>query len=291
MSLQNQTEFILFKLFVKISNFIGVKKAHYAGTILAYVFFCIIPIRKKVVITNLRKAFPELSNKRLKETAFNSYKSFATTLFEILCIPYLSKEDIYSISDFPELKWAKEQYNLNKGLIFLTAHYGNWELGAVSMGVHLNIPIYVLVKPQRNSYVSDWLNSMRESFGNKVIPLGVSVKNIFKELQQKHAVGIVGDQRGPREGVRVNFFNQKTATYPGTAALAIRTKAPVIVALTVRQKDHSYKMIMKLIDPGCYSGTDDEKIMKFNQDYMKILEDTIKKYPEQWLWMHNIWKY
>lgn len=291
MSLQNQTEFVLFKIFVRISNLIGIRRARYAGIILAYVFFYIIPLRKKVVLSNLRKAFPEYSEKRISEIAFKSYRSFAITLFEILCVPKLSADKIRSFVKFSDLEFAKKCFEKQKGLIMLTAHYGNWELGAVAMGIFLNIPISVLVKQQRNQFVSGWLNSMRESFGNKVIPLGVSVKNVFRELQNKNIIGIVGDQRGPREGVRVKFFNQSTATYPGTAAMAFKTKSPVIVAMCMRHEDHTYEIVLKHIDVESYKGTEADNIIKFNQDYMLILEDFIRLYPEQWLWMHNIWKY
>lgn len=291
MSLQNKIEFLLFNIFVIISRIIGIKRARYAGVMLAYVFFYIIPIRKNVVFSNIKKAFPNLTQKEIQRIAFGSYKSFAITLFEILCIPYVTKQQIISMMEFSDLEMVRENYKLGKGIIFITAHFGNWELSAISMGVQLNLPVYGLIKPQRNKYVSEWLNNMREKFGNKVIPVGVSVKNMFVELKKKNIIGIVGDQRGPREGIRVNFFNQSTATYPGTAALAIRTKAPVIVAMCVRQNDYKYKVKLMEIDINCITGTEEEKIIKFNQQYMNILEDTIKAHPEQWLWMHNIWKY
>lgn len=291
MSLQNRTEYFIFTLFVKFANLVGIKKARYAAGMLAFVFFYIIPVRKKVVLSNLSKAFPELSQKEIKKTAYSSYRSFATSIFEILCIPGMREEEVLDLVEFAGTEIVKEKCAQNKGLIFLTAHFGNWELGAISVGLHLKVPISVLVKPQRNEFVSNWLNDMRMTFGNKVIPLGVSVKNIFKEIMDKKIIGIVGDQRGPREGIRVNFFNIKTATYPGTAAVAFRTHAPVVVAIAARQRDNKYKISFRSIDVECFEGSEEEKISQFNQAYMNILEEYIREFPEQWLWMHNIWKY
>jgi KDO2-lipid IV(A) lauroyltransferase len=104
-------------------------------------------------------------------------------------------------------------------------------------------------------------------------------------------VGIVGDQRGTRDGVKIQFFGQDTYTFPGTAAMALRTGCPVIVILCPRQSDGTYKSVVQEIKHSTFKGNEEEKIRQFNQKYMTILENCIKEYPEQWFWMHNIWKY
>ena len=101
----------------------------------------------------------------------------------------------------------------------------------------------------------------------------------------------MGDQRGRRDGVRVNFFGKETFTFHGTAAIALKTNCPVLVMLCARQEDGTYKSEIEEIDYSEIDGTKEEQTQKFNQLYMSILEKTIKKYPDQWFWMHNVWKY
>ena len=288
---KNKIEYFVFIAFVKFFNVFGIDNARYFGRVLAFIFYFIFPIRKSTVIENLRLAFPQFSSKKIRKIAYQNYLSFAVTLIEIMCIPALPAEKLKSLVDSEDIKLAEEKVKLNKGLLFLTAHFGNWEFGAVYIGLMLNKTIQVLVKPQRNSYVSEWIDKMRETFGNKVVPLGASVREIYKAILNKNIVGIVGDQRGPREGVRVQFFDQSTAVYPGAAAIALKTGTPVLVAIIIRQQDCRYKL---KIEELCYDkleGSLEDRILQFCQNYMKILEKYVRHNPEQWLWMHKIWKY
>lgn len=288
---KNRFEYFLFTSFVRIFNIAGVKRARYAAHLLAFLFYYIIPVRKSTVIGNLKLAFPELSSDEAKRLTYKSYYSFAVTIVEIMCIPYMRVSELKSMVSCPGLHLIRQKYDENKGAILLTAHFGNWELGAVSVGAQLGIPLYVAAKPQRNGLVGNWLNMMREKFGNKVVMLGMSFRNIFKELKNHHIIGLVGDQRGDPDGPRVTFMGISSAVYPGTAVLAIRTGAPVIVCIVARQADYSYTAFVEIIETAELEGTEEEKIIEINQRYSSILEAYIRKYPEQWLWMHKRWKY
>ncbi|GAB6281348.1 MAG: lysophospholipid acyltransferase family protein [Ignavibacterium sp.] len=254
-------------------------------------FFYFIPIRKKVVIQNLQKAFPNYSDKKIKKIAFNTYNSFAIVLIEILSIPKLDSKTICSLIKFENIDLVKEKYKSGNGLILMTAHFANWEWMALAMGLQLNIPINVIVKNQQNSFVNSWLNNARTKWNNKVIPLGASIKNVFVQLKKGNIVAMVADQRGPKYGNRVNFFDIPTCVFDGPATLALRTNAPLLIGFAVRQKDFSYNVTMYEIDLDNLPENDEEKIREINQRHMKKLEEYISNYPEQWLWMHKIWKY
>jgi len=289
--LQNRIEYILFILLIKFFNLLGLNLARSAASLLTFIFFYIFPIRRETVTENLKIAFPDKNDSEIKSLAKNCYKSFIITFVEIACLPYLSKEKVKSLVNIPDLQLALSKYNQKKGLVLLTAHFGNWELGAVSSAIQMNVPISVVGKSQRNPYVNDWINMMREKFGNKVTQLGVSIKNVYKELLNKNIIGMVGDQRGPREGIRVNFFGKPTAMYPGTAQMALKTGSPIVVCISVRQPDYKYLIDLEFIEPDKLTGTEEEKILAINQRYMNVLENKIRHNPEQWFWMHKIWKY
>ncbi len=291
-SLKNKFEFFAFDLLSKSLNFLGLERSRKFAKGLGYIFFYLIPLRKKTVIENLKIAFPEFTNSQIQKTALKTYQNFAIIFCEMLLLPEMSFQQLNEIVYCNNLHIIENKVQEDKGLIFLTAHFGNWEMGASWMGARLNAPIYVVAKPQRNEFVTNWLTQMREHFGNKVIFLGASIKNLFIALKQKKLIGMLSDQRGPKEGMRVNFFNKQTSVYSGAALLSLKTGAPIVVALIIRQPDYRYKVELHSIKPDDFPEvSEDELVFLMTQKYMKILEDYIKQNPSFWFWMHKIWKY
>lgn len=289
---KNKVEFFLWNFLSRVVSFIGIKRIPQIAKVLTVLFYYIIPLRKAVVISNLQKAFPEKSEKEIKRIGFENFLSIAITFMEIMAFRNMSSEDILSISKVHNLELAERKIAEGKGVILLTAHLSNWELGALTMGVHLNSQINVLVKKQRNKLVADWMSEVRERFTNREVPLGVSVRELYRTLLNGGIVGIVGDQRGKKEdGVVVEFFNQPTVTFQGFASLGIKNKVPIIVVLGERLLDGKYLFTVEEIDYTNLPEALPDKVKELNQRYMKLLENKIKKNPEQWLWMHKIWKY
>lgn len=289
-------EFLAFNFLGNLLSIFGFRNQKYSAKFLAFIFFNILRIRRKVVIKNLSIAFPHLDKKNITKLAFKNYISVAITFLEILNIEKMNRDEILSMfsqnyDDIIQHKIFQNPIYKNQGFILLTAHIGNWELGAIAIGIILNKSINVLVKNQKNIYVRDWLKGIREKFGNKQITVGSSVREIFKALKMNQTVGIVGDQRGPREGLKVSFFSRKTSVFVGTASIALKVNCPVIIAFCVRNSEYKYDIILEEMEIPNNQLSAEEKILSFNQNYMSFLEKTIKLYPDQWLWMHNIWKY
>lgn len=289
---KNKYEFKIFSFFVWLVRKIGAKNVKYLAKVLAFLFFYILRVRRKVVFKNLLLAFPYFDKQKIKKIAFDNYYNIGLTFLDAMLIPKMTKEEVLENVMPINIEVLEEAIKEEKGIFLLTAHFGNWELGAVSVGARIGLPINVLVKPQRNKLVSDWMDKMRSTFGNKVICLGTNVREIYKAILDKGLVGVVGDQRGPREnGIRVDMFGQSTSTYPGTAAIALKLKAKLITVISYRRPDYKYNCVFEEIDlPKNYTDINDA-IKEINQKYMNILEKYVSLYPEQWFWMHNIWKY
>ncbi len=289
--MKDRFEFILCTFFSRIFCALGINRARKAASVLAFLFFYIIPIRKKVVIENLSNAFPGKSNAEIKTLAFKCYKSFAITLIEILILPILTEQDILKQLQFVDMDLVKSLYEKDKGLILLTAHFGNWELAAIALGIKLGIPLHIIVKSQRNTLVDNWMNSFRTKWTNKVIPLGISIRQTYKELINKNILAIVADQRGPEEGIRVDFFNRPSATYTGPAVLALKTGAPIVMGIVVRQPDYTYRLKFEEISSDDLPGGHEEMVKEITQRHTSLLENYVRMNPEQWFWMHKRWKY
>jgi Kdo2-lipid IVA lauroyltransferase/acyltransferase len=289
---KNRVEFALWKFFTKVVQLIGIKKIPKFSKFLSIIFFYLIPMRKSVVISNLKKAFPNKTKKEIKTIAFNNYLSFGISFLEIMALQNMTADEILALLEVNNLEFAKEKIKAGKGVILLTAHMANWELGALTMGLALNTQINILVKKQRNRLVANWMSEVREKFTNKEVVLGVSVRELYKTLLSGGVIGIVGDQRGKKEnGVVVNFFNQPTVTFQGFASLGIKNKVPILVGLASRLPSGKYSLNLEEINYENLPEKLSDQITELNQRYMTILENKIRKNPEQWLWMHKIWKY
>lgn len=289
--MKDRIEYILFITASFFIRLIGLNTARKGSVLIALLFYYIVPIRKKTTIENLSRAFPSRSQSQIKKLAFKSFKSFSIALIEILAIPSLNRPEMMQKVNCLNKEIIKERYNEGKGVILLSAHFGNWEYVAASVSLQIDTPFSVIVKPQRNPYVTAWLNNARTKWINTVVPLGISIRQIFKELKSKNIVAMVADQRGPVDGIRVQFFGRPVSVYPGPAMLALKTGAPILYGITVRQPDYSYVAIMKEISMDNLPDSDEEKIVEISQRHTSYLEEVIREHPEQWLWMHKRWKY
>jgi len=289
--MKNRLEYIIFILFSAFFSLLGLTLSRKFSTVLAFFFFYFVPIRKKVTINNLQNAFPEKEIPAIKKLAFKAYKSFALTLVEIMYLPYIKKQKLIAEVECANQELIVEKYNKGKGIILLSSHFGNWEFIAISVAMQIGIPFSVIVKPLRNPYVYEWMNQARIKFGNEIVPLGISIRQTYQTLKGKKIVAMVADQRGPREGVRVNFFGRMVSVYTGPAALALKTGSPIICGIPVRQQNYKYYTILVEIPLNNLPENDEEKIVEISQRYISYIEKIIRENPEQWLWMHNMWKY
>lgn len=272
-------------------RFIGLKQARKVSSIIAFFFYYIIPIRKDVTLDNLTKAFPDFSDKKIKQIAYGSYKSFCITLAEILYMPWLSLDELKNEVICENRDLILQRFNEGNGVILLSAHFGNWEFLATSVAAQINKKFCVVVKPQRNPYVTDWLNKVRTRWTNDVVSLGVSIRNVYSVLLNKGIVAMVADQRGPEESIKLNFFGRMTSVYTGPAILSLKTNAPLIYGIMIRQKDFTYKVEITEIDRNNLPDDQEGKIKILSERSLNYLEKIIKQYPEQWLWMHRRWKH
>ncbi len=290
--LKNKIEYFILLLISGFFNLLGLKNSRKFAKYLSYFFYYFVPIRKSTIIDNLKIAFPDWDKKKIKNTAVKNYESFLITLIEILIIPNCTPDEFEKFTYCDNINLIEEELLKKQGLILLTAHFGNWELSLSWLSKKLSHQINALAKAQRNPYVTKLLNKGRETFGNKVVMHGSGVKFLFKCLAKKEIVLLAGDQRGPKESKRVKLFGRETAIYSGTAAIAIKTGVPVIIfGLMCRQPNYIYKYVIEKIEIPIGDESKEEKILQINQVYMNKLEKYIRLYPEQWFWMHKIWKY
>ena len=289
--MKDRIEYLLFISLSLLLRIMGFNLSRKFAYLLALIFYYIIPIRKKTVFENLDIAFPEKSFEEKKKIAFSSYHSFCISMVEILILPYLSEQKVKSLIDLFNSEILTKKYKEGNGVIVLSAHFGNWEYIAASVSLQIDIPFNIVVKNQRNGFVNDWMNRARTKWMNKVIPLGVSIRSAYSILKSGQILAIVADQRGPEDGLKLDFFGKRTSVFTGPAVLSLKTGAPILFGIPIRKPDYSYFAEVVEIDQSNLPEDFDEKVKVISERMIKYLEEIIRKYPEQWLWMHKRWKH
>lgn len=289
--MKDRIEYILFISLSVIIRILGLRLSRKLSFILTAFFYYILPIRKSTVIENLSRAFPDYSAEKIKEITYGTYRSFVITFIEILYSPSVSKSKMEQFLISPSNDLILNKYKYKKGLILVAAHFANWEYMAMSVSLQVKVPFAIPVKKQSNILVSDWLDKMRTRFGNKVVPLGISIRDIYSELKNGNIVAMLADQRGPADGLRMDFLGKETSVYSGPAILSLKTGAPMLFGIPVRQNDFSYIVYIEEISMNDLPEDKDGQVRVLTERYIRLLEKYIKAYPEQWFWMHKRWKY
>ena len=173
-----------------------------------------------------------------------------------------------------------------RGILVLTAHYGNWELLAAAHGL-TGLPLSFVVRPLDDPILDDLAGRFRRRSGAELIVKHRAVREVMQALRRGRMVGILLDQNATRgEGVFVPFFGVPASTSKGLALLALRTGAPVVPVFLRREPDGRHCMDVRPPLPA----PPDEDVLTYTAAFNAAIEAAIRRAPEQWLWMHARWR-
>ncbi len=175
---------------------------------------------------------------------------------------------------------------LNRGMIVTTAHFGNFELLGPRFGAD-GYKISVVVRNDPNSALAEAINDVRRN-SYDVIPRGQAARQVIKRLREGTVVAMLPDQKS--DDLLLSFFDIPTGTVAGPAVLALRTGAPILPVYCVRQPDDTHEIVLG--EPIIYSPTDDQvaDIRAVMTEINRSIELIVRKYPGQWLWLHDRWR-
>lgn len=280
--------YLAFRLFDKIVPFFNRRFLLKILKIKSYFFFYLLPIRKKISKANLKLVFPEKSENEISKIIRESYFNILTVIGEFFYLKKFREHDFENIIRLtnPELISKKVAYK--KGLILLSAHYGNWELTAYAVSLLCGYPFNIVIKRQSNLKLDKQINYIRSYGGNKMIEMR-EVKEMLKCLSRGEILAMLGDQSSPEHNVRVRFFGYDVPFFEGVAALALRSGAPILFGVSRRRKDYIYEVELEEIKT--LSGVSiEENVRHIIQQYASRLEFYIRENPSLWLWFHRRFK-
>ena len=289
--MRREIEFILFQIIKWTTLSLPLKSAQRLGFYFGSIAYYVLSKRRHIALHNLQNAFPSKSLSERKSIAFKSFQNVGISLIEMLWFPNLTDEILKGLVKPKNIELLLKGYSTGNGMVMLSGHFGNWELIALSMAHLSKIPFSIIVQTQDNKLVDEVVNRHRCLFGNKVIPMGMSVREIIRTLQSGGIVAIAPDQSASPEGVYVEFFGRKVTTHQGPAVFALRSRVPMQIGFIIRQEDGTYEVILEEIPYYDLTEYNEDNVRELTRRHTAVLERYIRLYPDHWLWMHRRWKH
>ncbi|MGH9356316.1 MAG: lysophospholipid acyltransferase family protein [Terriglobia bacterium] len=257
---------------------------------IAALSYCLWPRLRQIGLWNLALAYPEWGPRRRRRVLFTSFLNLGRMLADFAHFPRWNRTNIESLIVYDGYEHFLRASNRGTGVIFLTAHFGGWEIGSFAHGIYGN-PVNFVVRRLDNPLVDALIDRYRCLSGGRAIEKGDFARQALRSLRRGESVGILMDQNMlPPEGVFVDFFGLKAGTTPGPARVAQKTGAPLVLGLVIW--DEALRKYRLRFEPLDWITRDDpdEEILVNTAQFTERLERYIRQYPEQWLWVHRRWK-
>ncbi len=258
--------------------------------VLAALSYVLWPRLRRVGLFNLDLVFPEWSKRERRRVLFALFRNFGRMLADFAHFPRLGRENIESLIVYEGFENFARAQALGKGVLFLTAHFGNWELSSFAHGIY-GYPCNFVVRRLDNTLIDALVNRYRSMSGGRPIEKRDFALQVMRAFRRGEAVGILMDQNMlPDEGSFVDFFGRPACTTTSPARLAQKTGAPIVLGLVLW--DARLKKYRLRFDAVEWIKRDDEEgeILANTANFTRLIEEYVRRYPDHWLWVHRRWK-
>jgi len=244
-----------------------------------------IPRLRRTAMRNLELAYPEKSLAERRSIADEVFGSIARLIWVFARFPQVNRENINQWIRYEGLEHYIEAKKAGRGILFATAHFGNWELSAFAHAL-MTEPMHIMIRPLDNPGIDRLVEDRRRLSGNRLIVKWDGARAVFRALHLNEAVGVLIDQNTSlQEGVFVDFFGTLACANTAFVKIAARTGAAVILGYAVWSEIEGM-YILKFHPPLEISGDAVEDTRRLHA----VLEQVIRQHPGQWLWIHRRWK-
>ncbi len=260
--------------------------ARHWGRMLAQV----LRLRRRPALEALARSFPEKTESERRAIYAEVCGHQALNMMELMRFVGGREAELSANLEVGGEEIVKAALARGKGVLVLIAHFGNYALLALEVPKLFGYPLSVIAKPLKNRALNELWWEMQRKAGVNGIPSHNAYRASVRALRNHELVGFMMDQNRPNpQGVYVDFFGRKASTTPGLAFMAAQTGAPVVPVFMRRLPDGRQRVEARpLLEPP--PDRKEETILAHTAAYTKIIEDEIRRYPEQWLWFHKRWK-
>ncbi len=240
---------------------------------------------------NLELAFPQKDRRDRAAILRGVFTSLGRQLAELSLFPKYTIENVNEVVVYDGFENFQKAVDRGKGVLFLTAHLGAWELSAFAHSLYGH-PLHIVTRSLDNPYIDRLARQYRTMHGNTTVDKDDAARGLLSAMKSGETVGILMDTNmTPPQGVFVNFFGIPACTASGLARIALRTDATVVPGFTIWDPAlRKYRLRFDPPPPLIRTGDDDADIVANTAAFTKIIEDFVRQYPDQWLWVHRRWK-
>jgi len=265
--------------------------ARLVGIALAQVIGLLHGKLRRVGMRNLQLAFPEMRTGERRKIVRGVFTSLGRQFAEVCLFPRYTAKNVSDVVIYDGFENFDRASQRGKGVLFLTGHLGGWELSAFAHSLYGH-PLYFVMRPLDNPYLDALVRRYRTMHGNTPILKDDPARELLRAMKRGSTVGILMDTNmTPPEGVFVDFFGIPACTASGLARIALRTDSAVVPGFTLW--DPVLRKYRLRFDPALKlqrTGNNEEDILANTQLFTKVIEDFVRRYPDQWLWVHRRWK-
>jgi len=256
----------------------------------ARILYALLPKLQKTAELNLRIAFPDWSDAQRKAVSRGMIRNLGWMAAEFARLPKLTKENIEQVVILDGHENFLEGHRRGKGVLYLTGHIGAWELSSFAHALY-GYPLHYMARRIDNQRIDALVNGYRCLSGDRPIFKNESARVMLKVLKEAGTVGILADQNTmPEEAVFVDFFGKPASTTTGIARVALHTDAAVVPGYAVWDANlRKYRLRFEPPVELIRTGDPERDVVENSQKFTKVIEDIIRMYPDQWVWIHGRW--
>ena len=251
---------------------------------LAVLWFDVLRIRRKQVVAQLLATNIAPNRKEAATIGRRSVRHVCRVFFDTLVLSGLTKREILAPIGIGRREIVDEILKNGKGVIVLTAHLGYFDRLAVSQSAE-GYPLVIITKRLKPAWLHRFWMASRRRFGLEILETGGTFESLAAALEDDKALGLVADQHAPH-GKRTMFFGLPCRSVSGIAELSLRTQAPIVPMALVREKGRLRMVVENPLPPAKRQ----EDVPELVQSCQDSIQNLIRRYPEQWLWLHRRWK-
>jgi Kdo2-lipid IVA lauroyltransferase/acyltransferase len=287
--MKHRLEYVIARAAIAFVRVLPHRMVRSIGSTLGLLVYAVDVPHRRIARRNLAIAFPTRPAAERRAIARGAFRHFGRLLFELLKFSTITNEQLLKRVEFEGAERARSAYAQGKGVLFITGHFGSWELHSLAHAIEFE-PIGVLARALDNPLLNDLLERIRERTGNSVIYRRGTVRRVMRALEARHGVAILIDQHiMSRDAIYVDFFSRPAATTSLVAALALRTGAPIVPVFALPLPRGRYRLIYEHpVEPPPADAPN--AVHDFTQRCTDVLEMYVRRNPEQWLWMHRRWR-
>lgn len=289
-NLQNKSELVAVRSLLGAIGALPLETSMRFGKAVGRFFARRFPKLQKTARRNLEIAFPEMTAAERERIAVGTFESLGRHLGFVSHFKKFKHEDIRELVEVVGREHFDRAHAEGRGVLFFTGHFGSWEVFNLlppAFGFGMNI----LVRRIDNPLVENYVDKMRTRFGSVTLDKTRAARTMFRVLENGELLGILADLNvQEKEGVFVDFFGVPASTTTSIAKLALKTSAVVLPAFAVWEEEKK-KYVVYLEPPVEYKPDDNspENIRDLTQKITATVEKYVRRYPEQWLWIHKRW--